>query len=216
MNPLPSWSNTYSLNKIGVKYVDPMPLRRERCAIKAGPAEDACHGALLLTPPTGTGMKPRHLSRICGGPHSVDTRSRTHSLLLCSPPVPSSSLSILASNSAHHDDPTCPSGKNTSCTSASLLILVFLITHNTHKLVPALLLTSFRLCLCPAYVHHNKPSPQPSQRCNYLCNRYSMNYVPCWLHLTHAQPFPHSCPCVRKTRRTNPEYSEVCRRNMLC
>lgn len=156
-----------------------MPLRRERCVIKAGPAEDACHCALLLTPPTGTGMKPRHLSRICGGPHSVDTRSRTHSLLLCSPSVPSSSLSIVASHSAHQHDPTCPSGKNTSCTSASLLILVFLITHNTanwymHSYSQASDYTSAQPMPITTSLHHNQ-----ARDATICVNRYSMNYVPC-------------------------------------
>lgn len=148
-------------------------------------------------------MKPRHLSRMCGGPHSVDTRSRSSSCVthLC-PPGLSALLPVILLTSMTQSIPqasTCHACLH-PCPSQSFSITKS--TTNGH-------IPSFGSCLIlrpwPSQwgFHHDKDRDTTIW---VLIIPWTMSPAPPQLAL--AQPVTYSCPCVRKARgRTNPECS---------
>lgn len=148
-------------------------------------------------------MKPRRLNGMCGGPYSVDARSRSSSCVtLLSPPAFSELLPVTLLTSMTHPGPracTCHAHLY-PCPSQSFFITQS--TRNGH-------ITSFASCLlhrpCPSQwgFHHDK-----GRDGTIWVLSIPQTVSPAPLHLIGAQPVPCSCPHVGKARRiTNPECS---------
>lgn len=141
----------------------------------------------------------------------MDTRSKTSSCIThLSPPALSAVLPVTLPASMTQPVPQASTHyvHLHPCSSWSCFI-THTAQHSTANWDMHSHSTSFRSHLLPRSVPITIGfSPQQRQRCNNLCNRISMNYVPDCLHLMHAQLVPHSCPCMGKARRgTNPEHS---------
>lgn len=148
-------------------------------------------------------MKPRRLSGMCGGPYSVDARSRSSPCVThLSPPAFSALLPVTLLTSKTHPGPRARAyhAHLYPCPSQSFFITQS--TRNGH-------ITSFASCLllrpCPSQwgFHHDK-----GRDATIWVLSIPWTVSPAPLHLRGAQPVPCSCPHVGKARRiTNPECS---------